>query len=88
VLLPAGDEVKFFGHGTQVSADVAATVCEYVAVPQSEHAALPLLDLYLPATHAVQAPAGPVVPALQAGHGCDTYWFNFSEAEAKLASVR
>jgi len=34
-------------------------------VPQSEHAACPGLDLYLPATHPVQTPSVPVQPALQ-----------------------
>jgi hypothetical protein len=39
---------------------------EYVAIPQSEHAALPVLILYLPATQAEQTPPfGPVKPALQ-----------------------
>ena len=38
---------------------------EYLPVPQSVHATLPVVVLYLPAAHAVQEPAGPVNPASQ-----------------------
>jgi hypothetical protein len=55
----------FVGHVRQVDEVLAPTAAEYVAVPQSVHAALPALVLYLPATHAVQAPTGPVLPAGQ-----------------------
>ena len=55
----------FVGHVRQVDEVLAPTATEYVAVPQSVHAALPALVLYLPATHAVQAPTGPVLPAGQ-----------------------
>ena len=40
---------------------------EYFPAPQSVHAALPVLILYLPVAQAVHEPAGPVYPALQGG---------------------
>ena len=53
------------GQATQVDDALAPTVTEYVVIPQSVHAALPLLVLYLPATHAEHTPpSGPVNPAL------------------------
>jgi hypothetical protein len=54
------------GHVTQVAANVAPVLVEYVPAPQSVHAALPVWILYLPATQAVhEPPSGPVNPALQ-----------------------
>ena len=53
-------ELELAGHPRQVVATVAPTVVEYVPAAQSEHAALPVSFLYLPATHAVHEPAGPV----------------------------
>ena len=59
-LVPAGQE-------THVVAFVAPVAVEYVPVPQSVHAALPLTILYLPATHAAHGPpSGPLNPARQA----------------------
>ena len=56
----------FEGHARQVDKALAPTTAEYVAVPQSVHAALPALVLYLPATHPEHTPpSGPVNPALQ-----------------------
>ena len=56
----------FEGHAKHTDAALALTVAEYVATPQSVHAALPVLVLYLPATHAEQTPpSGPENPALQ-----------------------
>ncbi len=58
-------ELEPAGHATQVVATVAADVVEYVAAAQSVHAALPVLILYLPATHVEQTPpSGPVKPTL------------------------
>ena len=58
-------ELESAGHAAQVAFTVAATVTEYVATPQSVHAALPLLVLYLPGTHAEhRPPAAPVNPSL------------------------
>jgi hypothetical protein len=54
------------GHVTQVAASVAPVLVEYVPAPQSVHAALPVLNMYLPATQVEQTPPfGPVNPALQ-----------------------
>jgi hypothetical protein len=56
----------FAGHVEHVADVAAPTVPEYVFVPQSVHAALPLVVLYLPAAHAEQGPrSGPVYPGLQ-----------------------
>ena len=53
------------GQATQVEDALAPTVTEYVVIPQPVHAALPLLVLYLPATHPEHTPpSGPVNPAL------------------------
>jgi hypothetical protein len=53
------------GHTRHVAASVAPVLVENVPAPQSVHAALPLLVLYFPATHAVHGPPfGPVEPAL------------------------
>ena len=56
---------EFEGHVKQVDEPLAPTAAEYVAVPQSVHAALPSLVLYLPATHNAHAPGAPVLPAGQ-----------------------
>jgi hypothetical protein len=64
--------LEFTGHVAHVDAVVAAVAAEYVAAPQSLHAALPLAVLYLPATHAEHVPpSGPVYPGEQAAttHG-------------------
>ncbi len=58
-------EVELSGQPTQISTAVAPTVTEYVPAPQSVHAALPALVLYLPATHSAHEPTGPVLPAGQ-----------------------
>jgi hypothetical protein len=58
-LVPAGQE-------THVVAVVAPVVVEYVPVPQSTHAALPVTFLCFPATQATHGPpSGPVKPTLQ-----------------------
>jgi hypothetical protein len=55
----------FAGHAEHVANALAPTAVEYVAVPQSVHAALPALVLYLPATHPEHTPpSAPVKPAL------------------------
>ena len=57
---------EFEGHVRQVDKALAPTAAEYVAVPQSVHVSLPLVVLYLPATHPEHTPpSGPVNPALQ-----------------------
>ncbi len=56
---------EFEGHVKQVDEALAPTAAEYVAVPQSVHAALPSLVLYLPAAHNAHAPGAPVLPAGQ-----------------------
>ena len=53
-------ELEFKGHAIHVVAMVAPTVVEYVPAPQSVQTALPVEILYLPATHAVHEPLGPV----------------------------
>jgi hypothetical protein len=59
-------ELELLGHATQVASTVACELDEYFPAPQSVHAALPVLILYLPATQAVHVPpSGPVNPALQ-----------------------
>jgi hypothetical protein len=55
----------FEGQAMQVDKTLAPTAAEYVAVPQSVHAALPTLVLYLPATHREHETTGPVLPAGQ-----------------------
>ncbi len=56
----------FAGHTVHVDEVFAPTACEYVASPQSAHAALPVTILYFPATHVAQTPpSAPVLPALQ-----------------------
>ena len=52
-------EFEFAGQDTQAT---EAVVGEYKPTPQSEHASLPMLVLYLPGTHAEQFPCGPVYP--------------------------
>lgn len=53
------------GHAVQVVATVAPTAAEYVPAPQSVHATLPVVVLYFPGAHAVQAaPSRPVNPML------------------------
>jgi hypothetical protein len=60
-------ELELAGHAMHTVALVAPVVVEYVPVPQSAHAALPLAILYFPATQAVHGPpSGPVNPARQA----------------------
>ena len=51
--LPA-TELELSAHATQVAAAVAPVEVEYVPIPQSVHAALPLIVLYLPATQGEQ----------------------------------
>ena len=59
-------ELELLGHARHVPSTVACVLVEYFPVPQSVHAALPVLILYLPATQAEQTPPfGPVNPALQ-----------------------
>ncbi len=59
-------ELEFVGQFTQVEVEVAPTTTEYEPTPQSVHATLPLVVLYLPATHIEHIPPfGPVNPALQ-----------------------
>jgi hypothetical protein len=63
---PEIGELELVGHVTQVAADVAAVVSEYVPAEQSLHKSLPVDVLYLPATQAVHTPPfGPVKPRLQ-----------------------
>lgn len=55
------------GQATQVEDALAPAVPEYVASPQSVHASLPVVALYLPATHTEHTPPfGPEYPTLQA----------------------
>jgi hypothetical protein len=64
--LPA-PELEFVGHVLHVPLAVAPDAKEYVPAPQSKHTVDPGSALYLPATHAVQAPPfEPEYPALQA----------------------
>jgi len=59
-------EIEFEGHVRHVPSTVACVLVEYFPAPQSVHAALPVLVLYLPATQPEQTPPfGPVNPALQ-----------------------
>jgi hypothetical protein len=59
----AEGEFAFKGHCKQVDEELALVVMEYVPGPQSLHDALPVIALYLPGSHAEQAPpSGPVVP--------------------------
>jgi len=62
-MLPAG-EIESEGHSWHVSVDTLTT-SEYFAAAHAVHGTDPGLDLYLPATHPVQAPSVPVQPALQ-----------------------
>jgi hypothetical protein len=58
-------ELEFVGHVKHTDDVLAPTVVEYVPTPQSVHAALPLVVLYLPATQVEHTPpSGPVNPAL------------------------
>jgi hypothetical protein len=62
----ADGELVFPGHTEHVTEVLAPITAEYVPVPQSVHATLPLIVLYFPATHTVQTPPfGPENPALQ-----------------------
>jgi hypothetical protein len=64
LLHTAGDE-KSPGQFTQVESVVAPNTDEYVSAAQSVHAPLPVITLYLPATHKAHvSPSGPVDPAL------------------------
>ncbi len=59
-------ELEFAGHDTQTAEAVDPTAIEYEPTPQSVHATLPLVVLYLPATQVEHTPpSGPVNPALQ-----------------------
>ena len=62
-VLPAGDTPPA-PQDVHALASVAPAAPDHVPPTQSEHAALPLLNLYLPASHCVHAPAGPVLPAV------------------------
>ncbi len=54
-------EFELAGHVRQVVAVVAATVVEYVPVPQCVHGAEPVVFLYVPAAHVEHVPPfGPV----------------------------
>ena len=60
-----GTATEFIGHATHVLLSLAATAVEYVFNAQKVHAALPLVDLYVPAGHVVHWPleapiSGPV----------------------------
>ncbi len=58
-------EYESTGHVMQVDDVLAPSASEYVSTPQPVHASLPLLVLYLPATHAAQTPPfAPVYPML------------------------
>jgi hypothetical protein len=62
----AAAELELTGQPTQVVPDTAPIALEKVPALHSEHPALPLASLYLPAVHAVHAPPfGPEVPATQ-----------------------
>jgi hypothetical protein len=59
----------FSGHATHVLFEVACTAVDSVFAGQNVHAALPFVDLYVPAGHVVQFPleaplSAPVYPAL------------------------
>ena len=57
---------EFEGQDKHVDRALAPTVTEYAPVAQSVHAALPVLVLYLPASHVEHTPpSGPENPALQ-----------------------
>ena len=59
-------ELELAGHARQVDSSVAPAVAEYLSAAQSVQTALPVVVLYLPATHAVHGPPlGPVNPTLQ-----------------------
>lgn len=62
----AMEEVEPAGHARHVAAVVAPAVAEYMPAAQSSHTALPVVVLYLPATHVVHGPpSGPEKPLLQ-----------------------
>ncbi len=68
-----GTATAFSGHATHELLDDACTAVEYVFAGHSEHAALPFVDLYVPAGHALQLPlegpvSGPVYPVLHEHH--------------------
>jgi hypothetical protein len=63
-VLPAGDAPPA-PQDVHAFAPVAPVASDQVPAIQSVHEALPLLVLYLPATHVVHEPAGPVLPAAQ-----------------------
>ena len=56
VALPLGELVSL-GHTRHAASSVAPVLVEYLPAPQSVHATLPLVVLYLPAMHRVQLPA-------------------------------
>ena len=63
---PVHDKPELAGQVTHAVAAVAPVLVEYVPVPQSVHAALPVASLYLPAAHGEHTPpSGPVEPVLQ-----------------------
>ena len=62
---PPGDWL-FCPQARQVLGNVAPTVSEYVLTSQFVHVAVPVTDLYVPATHKEHGPPlGPVAPILQ-----------------------
>jgi hypothetical protein len=55
--------LEFEGQFEQVLFAVAPVAVEYMLTPQFEQRALPVTDLYFPATHAVHvSPLAPVYP--------------------------
>jgi hypothetical protein len=73
-------EIEFVWHLRHVL-EVAPKSLEYSPVIQSEHAALPFVVLYFPATQCVQSsPSGPVDPALQVQSGFSSLPFRELES--------
>ena len=63
--MPLHDAPELAGHARHVVTSVAPDVAEYVPGTQTLHETLPVIVLYLPATHAVHGtPSGPLKPAL------------------------
>ncbi len=56
------------------SVHVEAPACEDLPAAQSVHVAVPMMVLYVPATHGVHVPTFPVVPA---AHPTDSHKFHF-----------
>ena len=64
-----GTATEFIGHARHVLLADADTTVEYVLTGQNVHAALPFVDLYVPAGHILHCPfdapvSGPVYPVL------------------------